>query len=314
MKMKIFFLILYIQIAVLLAIFIFIYRQHTKSVISITPLSKSMLKQSPNGTFNYFYEPKSDTTETVSREWLSYSPTYHINSNSLNERYNYDEKKGDDVFRIITLGDSFTFGAYVDTSDNWTELLEDYLNKVHTCSTIKKYEVINLGVDGYDTAYEVERYVRRGRQYKPNLIVMLITDFGRVTEHRLSRKREMPTLSIEQNEEYKKRGNYYAETNMYDGELSHEVRVANQMAHFKRLMSLYTNPLLLLDFSLNNTYLNDIKKLEKQYKSITLSRMELKRDDKRYILPDWHPNTEGHKKIMEEIAIQLKKNSLLPCK
>lgn len=314
MKAKLFFVLLLSQIVLVIMLLCLIHKKITEQIISLNPIKKEYIQVDPSETLVYFYEPKSNTTETVSREWLSYSPTYHINSNSLNERYNYDEKKGDDVFRIITLGDSFTFGAYVDTSDNWTELLEDYLNKVHTCSTIKKYEVINLGVDGYDTAYEVERYVRRGRQYSPDLIVMLITDFGRVTEHRLSRKREMPTLSIEQNEEYKKRGNYYAETNMYDGELSHEVRVANQMAHFKRLMSLYTNPLLLLDFSLNNTYLNDIKKLEKQYKSITLSRMELKRDDKRYILPDWHPNTEGHKKIMEEIATQLKKNSLLPCK
>lgn len=314
MKTKLFLAIVCIQMLAIVLLVIFIYHKSTKTPISLRPLSDVMLQRSSSGQFDYFYEPKPNTKETTKRDWLIYSPTYHINSDSLNERFEYDKKKEEGVFRIVTLGDSFTFGAYVDTEANWTELLEDRLNANYICSAVRKYEVINLGMDGYDTAYAVERYMRRGRKYDPDLMIMLVTDFGRITEHRLSRKRVMPTLTVQEKEEYKKKGNYYADTNRFDGELTHEDRVEYQKRHFGRLMSIYTNPLLFVDFSLNNTYVNDIKKLEKQYKSITLSRMELKRDDKRYILPDWHPNTEGHRKIMEEITTQLKKNSLLPCK
>lgn len=291
-----------------------IYKKSAQRSISLNPINKKFIEIKEGKTLEFFYEPRPNTTETVKRNWLSYSPTYHINSDSLNERYEYEEKKGEGVFRIVALGDSFTFGAYVDTKANWTELLEDYLNKKYMCSAVTKYEVINLGMDGYDTAYEVERYVRRGKKYTPDLIVMLVTDFGRVTEHRLSRKRTMPTMTARQKEEYWKKGNFYPEMNIYDGELTHEDRVAYQEISFKRLMSQYTHPLLIVDFSLNDSYKDDIVKLVGQYKSVKLTNMKLKRNDKRYILPDWHPNMEGHKKIMEEIAGNIMDNALLPCK
>ena len=57
-------------------------------------------------------------------------------------------KKNKDTFRIITLGDSFTFGMYINTKDNWTELLEDKLNSDMGCKNISMFEVINLGVGG----------------------------------------------------------------------------------------------------------------------------------------------------------------------
>lgn len=313
MKMKLFFAIVCIEAITIALILGYISRHQTGSFLSVSPLSPSLIKQFSSDTLDYFYEPKPNTTETVRRDWLSYSPTYHINSDGLNERYEYKEEKEEGVFRIITLGDSFTFGAYVDTKANWTELLEDVLNKKYLCSQIKKYEVINLGMDGYDTAYEVERYMKRGKKYAPDLIVILVTDFGRVTEHRLSRKRVMPTLTMQEKEDYRKKGNYYAETNRFDGELTHEDRVEYQKKHFKRLMATYTNPLLLVDFSLDDTYKNDITNLAGQYKSVRLMRMELRRNDKQYILPDWHPNMTGHKKIMEEILEQLASTFLLPC-
>lgn len=314
MKSKVFLILLFSQIALIVILLCSIYKKITGRSVTLSPIDKKFIEIKQGKTLEFFYEPRPNATEIVKRNWLSYSPTYHINSDSLNERYEYEEKKDEGVFRIITLGDSFTFGAYVDTKANWTELLEDYLNKKHLCPAVTKYEVINLGMDGYDTAYEVERYVRRGKKYNPDLIVMLVTDFGRVTEHRLSRKRMMPTMTVQQKEEYWKKGNFYPEMNIYDGELTHEDRVAYQAISFKRLMGYYANPLLVVDFSLNDSYKGDIVKIVEQYESVKLTSMKLKRNDKRYILPDWHPNMEGHKKIMEEIAGNIMDNALLPCK
>lgn len=314
MKSKVFLILLFSQIALIVILLCSIYKKITGRSVTLSPIDKKFIEIKQGKTLEFFYEPRPNATEIVKRNWLSYSPTYHINSDSLNERYEYEEKKDEGVFRIITLGDSFTFGAYVDTKANWTELLEDYLNKKHLCPAVTKYEVINLGMDGYDAAYEIERYVRRGKKYNPDLIVMLVTDFGRVTEHRLSRKRMMPTMTVQQKEEYWKKGNFYPEMNIYDGELTHEDRVAYQAISFKRLMGYYANPLLVVDFSLNDSYKGDIVKIAEQYESVKLTSMKLKRNDKRYILPDWHPNMEGHKKIMEEIAGNIMDNALLPCK
>ncbi|MFZ2025838.1 MAG: SGNH/GDSL hydrolase family protein [Microgenomates group bacterium] len=313
MKSKVFLILLFSQIALIVILLCSIYKKITGRSVTLSPIDKKFIEIKQGKTLEFFYEPRPNATEIVKRNWLSYSPTYHINNDSLNERYEYEEKKDEGVFRIITLGDSFTFGAYVDTKANWPELLEDYLNKKHTCPTVTKYEVINLGMDGYDTAYEVERYIRRGKKYNPDLIVMLVTDFGRVTEHRLSRKRMMPTMTAQQKEEYWKKGNFYPEMNIYDGELTHEDRVAYQAISFKRLMAHYANPLLVVDFSLNDSYKNDIRTIAGKYKSVTLSSLTLKRNDKRYILTDWHPSSEGHKKIMEEMVSLLNKNVLLPC-
>jgi len=50
----------------------------------------------------------------------------------------------------MVLGGSEAYGQYVETKNNWTELLEDDLNKNLNCPRYKKVEVINLGMHGYD--------------------------------------------------------------------------------------------------------------------------------------------------------------------
>ena len=75
----------------------------------------------------------------------------------------------------MTLGDSFTFGVYVNTEDNWTELLEDKLNSIkNICPNTDHFEVINLGVGGYDIEYAAKRYINRGKVYNPNIILLLL--------------------------------------------------------------------------------------------------------------------------------------------
>ena len=108
---------------------------------------------------------------------------YNINSDTFNERFDYEINKDDKTFRIITLGDSFTFGYIVDTKNNWTELLEDKLNQLH-CANFDKIEVINLGVVGYDIQYSVERFKLRGKKYNPDLVLWLLKgdDFQEIKE------------------------------------------------------------------------------------------------------------------------------------
>jgi len=145
----------------------------------------------------YFYEPEANLIQKEEEKGFS-KVKYTINKDALNERFNYPVKKEKGVYRIMTLGDSLTYGLLVNTDQNWTELLEDKLNKDLKCKNIKKIEVINLGVDGYDIEYTVERYKIRGEKYNPDLIIWPIRSFYKINE---LRKRKIKSLQ-ENNKEF----------------------------------------------------------------------------------------------------------------
>lgn len=164
-----------IEMGICVALGMYIYqKKYTAAVlgvISVVPLRKEYLIFPPDAPLKHYYEPKPDTTEEESPPWLGYTATYTINNDSLNERYEYTVDKPNNVYRIIALGDSFTFGHYVNTFDNWPEQLEDMLNANPPCQDNRRYEVINLGERGYDVQYIAYRYENRGKKYQPDLII-----------------------------------------------------------------------------------------------------------------------------------------------
>lgn len=137
------------------------------------PQSKDSIVRPQVSTLTYYYEPKPLSTPVYELNFLGINKmvTHTINADGLNERYDYPQAKSDGVYRIIALGDSFTEGALVDTKDNWTEQLEDMLNSSMHCKNISKFEVINLGVAGYDMQYSLERFRRKGLQYYADLVL-----------------------------------------------------------------------------------------------------------------------------------------------
>lgn len=117
---------------------------------------------------NYWeYEP--DQRIVVNEPWLSEPATYTINADALNDELNYPVEKDPQTLRVVTLGDSFTFGFYVNTANNWPSQLEKMLN-ASECQ-YSKYEVINVAMPGFDVPYIVERYKQRGAKYDPDLII-----------------------------------------------------------------------------------------------------------------------------------------------
>ncbi|HRN70508.1 MAG TPA: SGNH/GDSL hydrolase family protein, partial [Candidatus Woesebacteria bacterium] len=139
----------------------------------INPIEKGLVTSNQDSKLAYYYEPNPNSVEAVN-EWGPYKGKYTINKDSLNERFEYAIDKPKNTFRIITLGDSYTYGLYVDTKDNWTEQLEDILNSKIQCRAIETIEVINLGVHGYDIQYANERFELRGKKYNPDLVLWLI--------------------------------------------------------------------------------------------------------------------------------------------
>ena len=72
------------------------------------------------------------------------------------------------TFRILCLGDSFTFGQGVGNREAWPYLLEKELKKKFRKRDI---QVVNAGVPGYGTDEELEVLRLRGPEYRPDLVV-----------------------------------------------------------------------------------------------------------------------------------------------
>jgi len=95
-----------------------------------------------------------------------------INSMGLRDK-EYSLKKGKDVFRILCLGDSSTFGMWVPQSHTYHAMLEDKLYDERGSRGLK-YEVINMGVPGYSSLQALNCFRYRGFKYDPDIVVLYI--------------------------------------------------------------------------------------------------------------------------------------------
>ncbi|MCB0344535.1 MAG: SGNH/GDSL hydrolase family protein [Bdellovibrionales bacterium] len=86
--------------------------------------------------------------------------------------------KGEDVFRIAMLGDSYVFGWGVEEDKSFVSMLEQRLNQFTGGSP--RVEVLNFGVPGYSTFQEVAAFNAIGRDFDPDLVLMYFirNDFG----------------------------------------------------------------------------------------------------------------------------------------
>lgn len=171
-KLVFIFLILFELIIVLFLIIKIYYKK--SNIFNIALLKKENMIFSNKLKIKNFYEPKPNSIQKDPQVWLKHIPIYTINKDGLNDRFDYNIDKKNGTYRIVTLGDSFTFGQFVNTEDNWTELLEEEINQGLKCK--KKIEILNLGVYGYDLAYSVARYLSRGAKYKSDLVLFFIKD------------------------------------------------------------------------------------------------------------------------------------------
>ncbi|WP_027184687.1 SGNH/GDSL hydrolase family protein [Desulfovibrio inopinatus] len=99
---------------------------------------------------------------------------YAINDKGLRDGPT-EYAKPDGVFRIVTLGDSHTFGFGVSLAEHYTTLLEGYFQHV---------EVVNLGVNGYGLDQMLLRLQSEGLRYKPDLVLLYLPHYGDVRHMR----------------------------------------------------------------------------------------------------------------------------------
>jgi len=73
------------------------------------------------------------------------------------------------VRRIVMLGDSITYGNSVEWDQTFSRVLQQSLNER---ATGQSFEVLNLGVSGYNTGQELATLRELGLRFSPDLIVL----------------------------------------------------------------------------------------------------------------------------------------------
>lgn len=128
---------------------------------------KLRLMHKPDEKLGYRMVPNYEMTHQTS----DFTASVKINSEGLRD-HEYPPEKDPKVFRVLTLGDSFTFGVGVNLDESYPKVLEALLNRRPIHGGVRKYEVINAGVEGYGTTQE---YIYLGellRRFSPELVIV----------------------------------------------------------------------------------------------------------------------------------------------
>ncbi len=92
-----------------------------------------------------------------------------ISAAGLRDR-DYALAKPSGVFRILWIGDSIVYGFGVAQNETVSEQLESILQS-YAAPGVVRFEVLNLGVTGYNIDQVVENLRTRGLQYDPDLVL-----------------------------------------------------------------------------------------------------------------------------------------------
>lgn len=288
-------------------------------------ISKEMVLGTDSGSLRFFFEPAplSTVTSELKPPWLPYDYTEHINADALNENRDYTPEKPPGIYRIMTLGDSFTYGLFVDTRDNWTELLESRLNA--ECGK-GKFEVINLGVSGYDTEYSEHRFSVRGEKYHPDLVIWLFqnNDFTELSEFMLEKEKfyisdmkrtgEWDRL-VKEGIPYPPAVNMTRDMEAFTKDVGKQRLAATQQGFIMQFLNEFRGTSLFSTFEdTDPSYKQILRAFSGPHVSF-LELPDLKRINGATFMPnDYHPSKEGHRIIADAMFRFLtEKSGTIPC-
>ncbi len=100
--------------------------------------------------------------------WFAGVPV-HINNLGFRDPRDYDLAKGPRTFRIVTLGDSVTFGHSSVYEHTYPYLLEQQLKRWRPDVD---WQVWNVAVPGYNTSQELAHLKEIGPRFKPDLVIV----------------------------------------------------------------------------------------------------------------------------------------------
>lgn len=109
-------------------------------------------------------KPNQDLTLYVKRT----QNKVRITTNSLGLRYQEIGVKQENEYRVLSLGESSTFGLFVDNSQTYSAQLEKLLNQIDTST---RYRVINCGVPAYSSFQSIVYLKKKGIMLKPDMVL-----------------------------------------------------------------------------------------------------------------------------------------------
>ncbi len=294
-----------------------LHENDVKGIQYVTKIDKNNLIFD-DSELKHFYEPKPNSDVIWNPDWLGYTVTNYINQDSLNEIRDYSVQKSKDTYRIITLGDSHTYGLYVEPSENYPSVLENLLSSKLHCNNYKQFEVINLGVPAYDVAYVVQRFIKRGLKYNPDITIWFITtgNFEKIYDYLIPLEKKYQVGNTVQYDPISHRSIAYTsaedEVQRIYGQ---EYILDYQKKWLFKLKDYYKSNLLLVT---NQRFPQIFKEVITQFTNFSPNFAYFDNgfdtnSDEKYHLADRHPNKEGYKKIAEDIFEYLKNNYFKDC-
>lgn len=114
---------------------------------------------------NRLYELRPGVDAIVGRKHIH----IHTNAAGLRDDRDVPREKASEVYRVVALGDSFTFGGKVDLNDTFPRVLE---RELQASDSSRRYEALNLAVPGYNTTQEMLSLKEVGLAYHPDLVIL----------------------------------------------------------------------------------------------------------------------------------------------
>lgn len=300
-------------------------KQLEKKLIHTAKIDSTRLQKPPEAEskLKYFYMPNPSWIEYHDKSdvpWLEKQVFYNHNAEGMHDSQNYKVEKEPSTFRIIALGDSYTFGQFVSTPYNWTEVAEVMLNKQPICGA-QKVEILNLGVYGYDVDYIAMRYKLLGEKYKPDLIAWFESGSGFRRQNEKSYKMQVECIE----KKTKSGGGTLSDVDKLecylDSRKEHEKNEPSELERaeigkkYRSFFELYgSKPILLFSYVsiwgvdadvMRSQYVTGFPKVK--FEQIVQTPEEKDR------LPDTHPSIEGHRKIAQSLVDYLQANQQFIC-
>lgn len=320
MLSKLLIILVILQITIVISLGVKIKNQKDTLSLSVGPIKKSSLIFPKSSIYlsKYFYEPVPNSIDEGDLKLIGINSSVKdtINSDGLNQSSNYPATKSADIYRIVAMGDSFTYGKNVNTEDNYPSQLEKLLNAKMQCKNISSFQVLNFGVNGYDIPFTVQRYRLRGQKYNPDLVLWFLID----NDFKRDNDIPFPTdtkMDINQMIDWKVKK---------AGGIQKLIEKENK--YMNNFTDYYKGSLLL--FSFNNLGIEDHDLLKNYSISRTntylytnlISEYFKKEDDmftsgnnpnQDIFLPDGHPNPKGYILIVNDLYNYIIKNKIIPC-
>jgi len=106
----------------------------------------------------------------VTYNWMIQAKDYELNSLGFRD-YEHQQKKPDNTYRILILGDSYVYGQMVSPEKIFTRQLENLLNQ----RLDRNIEIISMGLMGWNTVEEFEALKTYGISFEPDLVIIAFT-------------------------------------------------------------------------------------------------------------------------------------------